>query len=92
MIIDQSINCFSSTGLESEVLISISLTHPGICHCHTFPPQTFGPSMPTNSGSAANEHSAPLSPACQARGHKHSPAKCNREVVTTFLRRVYTDC
>ena len=27
--------------------------------------------MPTNSGSAANVHTAPLSPACQAPGHKH---------------------
>lgn len=34
-------------------------------------PLTFDPSVPRNSGSAANVHSAPLSPTCQERGHKH---------------------
>lgn len=50
-----------------------------MCHWHTpplpllLPPPTLTSdlSVPRNSGSAANVHSAPLSPTCQAQGHKH---------------------
>lgn len=51
---------------------SVSTTHPWYMSLSSiFPPLTFCPSMPRNSGSAANVRSAPLSPTCQARGHRH---------------------